>query len=317
VIVAGAREASIGIQLPTVDGFRRGYVDLRPTARRAEEVGLDSLWVGDHLVANAPIVESVVAVATAVAVTERIRVGFAVLLAAMRQPAWLAKQLSSLQAVSGGRIEVGVGVGGEIPAEWAAAEVPVRERGRRTDALLSVLPELLSGRTVQLPEPWQVEVPPLEPHGPTPPLWVGGRTDVALRRAVRHRAGWMGLWADEQRLRNCGERLREIAAELSAPVPTMGVQVLVHPCADGTRGQAETADFMEQVYRIPFAKLSRYALTGGTDAIAERLAGLVTAGAGTVVMIPALRDYLPHMDELGAIADAVRARLAGTVAVGP
>jgi hypothetical protein len=45
-------------ELPTVDGFRRGYLDLRPTARRAEEVGLDSLWVGDHLVANAPIVRA-------------------------------------------------------------------------------------------------------------------------------------------------------------------------------------------------------------------------------------------------------------------
>jgi alkanesulfonate monooxygenase SsuD/methylene tetrahydromethanopterin reductase-like flavin-dependent oxidoreductase (luciferase family) len=303
---------SIGIQLPTVDGFRRGYLDLRPTARAAEGVELDSVWVGDHLVANAPIVESVVAVATAAAVTERIHLGFAVLLAAMRQPAWLAKQLSSLQAVSHGRIEVGVGVGGEIPSEWEAAQVPVRERGRRTEALLSVLPDLLSGQTVRLPQPWDVDVPPLEPHGPPPPLWVGGRSDTALRRAVRHHAGWMGLWADEQRLRRAAHRLMEIADELSAPVPAMGVQVLVHPDPDAARGEAETAAFMEQVYRIPFAQLSRYAFTGGVDAIADRLTGLYEAGASTVVMIPALRDYLPHMDALGQIADGVRRRV-GTV----
>jgi alkanesulfonate monooxygenase SsuD/methylene tetrahydromethanopterin reductase-like flavin-dependent oxidoreductase (luciferase family) len=138
---------------------------------------------------------------------------------------------------------------------------------------------------------------------------VGGRTDVALRRAVRHRAGWMGLWADEQRLRACRDRLAELASAAGAPVPRIGVQVLVHPDPDAARGAAETGDFMEQVYRMPFAKLSRYALTGGPEEIADRLAALVGAGADTVVLIPALRDYAPHLDGLGAIADALRTRV--------
>jgi len=303
---------SFGIQLPTVDGFGRGYLDIRPTVRSAEAVGLDSVWMGDHLVANAPILESVVAATTAAAVSERLRIGFAVMIAALRHPAWVGKQISSLQAVSGGRVEFGVGVGGEIAAEWAAAGVPVSERGRRTDALLTALPALLTGREATLGAPWNATVPPIHPHGPMPPLWVGGRAGAALRRAVRHRAGYMALWSDEQRLLRARGRMTELAAELDAPVPPMGIQVLVHPSEDPGHGRRELASFMESVYRIPFAKLSRYALTGGRDAIADGLSSLVDAGARTVVMIPAVRDYAPHMEALGAIADAARDRVPST-----
>jgi alkanesulfonate monooxygenase SsuD/methylene tetrahydromethanopterin reductase-like flavin-dependent oxidoreductase (luciferase family) len=300
---------SVGIQLPTVDGFRRGYRDIRPTVRAAETVGLDSVWVGDHLIANAPIVESIVAATTAAAVSDRLRIGFAVMLAALRHPVWIGKQISSLQAVSGGRVELGIGVGGEISGEWEAAGVPIGERGRRTDTVLRALPDLVTGREATLGAPWDTTVPPMEPFGPMPALWIGGRSDVALRRAVTHCGGWMALWSDEERLRRAHARMSELAAEISAPVPEMGVQVLVHPSNDGADGESDIASFMEQVYRIPFARLSRYAVAGGHDAIIERLTSLVNAGARTIVLIPAVREYEPYMDDLGALAEGVRSRV--------
>jgi alkanesulfonate monooxygenase SsuD/methylene tetrahydromethanopterin reductase-like flavin-dependent oxidoreductase (luciferase family) len=308
--VAEFRTPVIGLQLPTVDGFRQGCPDLRPVAQQAEQLGFDSLWVGDHLVANAPILESVVALTTVAAVTERVHLGFGVMLAALRHPAWIAKQVTSLQVVSGDRVELGIGVGGEIVSEWEVVDSPHSERGRRTDVILDALPRLLTGSEAKVAEPWNVTVPPLEPHGAMPPLWIGGRSEAALRRAVRHGAGYTAVWTDEDRLRRVKEQLVEIAAESGRPVPRIGVQVLVHPSEDGAFGEAETAAFMEQVYRIPFAKLGRWAMSGGRDVIAARLAALVDAGAESVVLIPALRDYLPHMEALGDIADELRARTA-------
>jgi len=308
-IDAAAHVPSFGIQLPTVYGFNSGYRDIKPTVRAAEAVGFDGVWVGDHLVANVPLLESFVAATTAAAVTEHIQIGFAVLIAALRQPAWIGKQISSLQAVSGGRVELGVGVGGELPAEWEAACVPVTERGRRTDAILRALPDLLTGRQAKVGAPWNITVPPLKPHGGMPRLWVGGRSDAALRRAVLHRAGWMALWSDETRLRRSHERMIELAAEHGRPVPPMGVQVLVHPSDDPAHGEAQLASFMEQVHQIPFAKLSRYALCGGRERIVEGLTALIGAGAETVVLIPALREYEAHMDTFGAFVEEVRQRV--------
>jgi alkanesulfonate monooxygenase SsuD/methylene tetrahydromethanopterin reductase-like flavin-dependent oxidoreductase (luciferase family) len=120
----------VGVLLPTVDGFRAGAWDIRSFARRAEDLGFDSLWVADHLVFDAPILESVVAAATAAAVTERITIGFGVMQVALRHPAWTAKQLAALQVVSGNGIEFGVRVGASFSAEWSAVGVRLRERGR-------------------------------------------------------------------------------------------------------------------------------------------------------------------------------------------
>ena len=103
-------EPEVGIQLPTIDPSRNSAQDLKAAAMLAEELGFDSVWVGDHLTFNAPVVEAFVAATLAATVTSRIQVGFGVLVAALRSPAWLAKQISSLQVVSGGRVDLGIGI---------------------------------------------------------------------------------------------------------------------------------------------------------------------------------------------------------------
>lgn len=297
---------SIGVQLPTVDGFGCGYPELPPLVRSAELEGFDSVWFGDHLLSNVPIVESIVAASVAAASSERLRIGFSVMLPALRHPVWWAKQLSSLQVVSGGRIELGVGVGGEVASEWELAGVPRSERGARTDAILTALPDLLEGRNALLGAPWNLDVPPLLPSAGMPPLWVGGRSDAALKRAVRFEAGWLALWADEDRLASSAKTMNELAAAAGKPSPRTAIGVLVHPTRDAEEGTRRTAEFMEAIYRIAFQKLSQWVLVGEERAIAQRLASLVRAGASTVVMIPAVRDCSEHMTSLGAIAEDLR-----------
>jgi alkanesulfonate monooxygenase SsuD/methylene tetrahydromethanopterin reductase-like flavin-dependent oxidoreductase (luciferase family) len=305
-----SEQVRIGVQLPTVDGFGCGYVELPPLVRSAEDEGFDSVWFGDHLVPNVPIVESIVAASVAAACSKQLRIGFSVMLPALRQPVWWAKQLSSLQAVSGGRIELGVGVGGEVLTEWELAGVPRSERAARTDTILEALPDLLEGRTATLGAPWDLEVPPLLPSAGMPPLWVGGRSEAALTRAVRFQAGWLGLWADEDRLALAAATMRGLAAAMGKPVPTTAVGVMVHPSRDVEEGRRRTAEFIEAIYRIPFQKLSKWVLVGDERTIAERLASLVAAGASTVVMIPAVRDCAEHMASLRVIADNLRKNVA-------
>ncbi|WP_406046780.1 LLM class flavin-dependent oxidoreductase [Kribbella sp. NBC_00889] len=119
----------IGVILPSVDVQRTEHLDLRAAARYAEEAGLDSVWMGDHLAIGAATLEATIGLATAAAVTERVAIGASVFVPAIRPLAWAAKQIASLQYVSGERLILGVGSGGG-EEQWRAAEVPFAERGR-------------------------------------------------------------------------------------------------------------------------------------------------------------------------------------------
>lgn len=297
----------VGVQLPTVDGFGIGFGDFVPAARLSEELGFDSVWVGDHLSFRAPVLESVVALATAAAVTSTVGLGTGVLIPPLRQPVWTAKQISSLQVASHNRMVIGVGVGGEFPGEWEAVGVPPSERGLRIESFLTALPAMLSGQAVDLGAPWDTAVPALTPFGAMPPLWIGGRKDVALRRAIRHNAGWLGVWHDVSTLTSRRERLIEIAAESAVPVPPMALQVLVHPSTAADQGHAEMGAFMEQIYGIPYEQVQRFCVGGDEATLVEKLGALVEVGLDTIVLIPAVRDLLADLPLLARVAGALRA----------
>lgn len=303
---AVTRNLAVGLQLPTTDGFRVGYQDLRRIAAMAEDTGFDSVWVGDHFSFPAPVIESFVAATTAAAATKRVGVGFGVLLAAMRHPGWLAKQISSLQVVSDDRVILGVGVGGEFPDEWEALGVPIKRRGALTDEILDCLPGLLSGQPTQLGPPWDALVPPLTPFGRVPDLWVGGRKDVALRRAVRTGGGWLGVWLDAPALAERTVRLHEIAAEMGRPTPPVATEVLVHPTSAADGGQQEMKEFMEGVYGVPYERVQRYCLGGDEDALVQGVQTLVDEGVQTVILIPAVRDVVSALPSLSRVAERLR-----------
>ncbi|MGV9802093.1 LLM class flavin-dependent oxidoreductase [Mycobacterium sp. NPDC003449] len=181
----------ISIALPTFADPGTEIPDILSIARRAEALGFDGIWAGDHLSTGAPFLESVVALSAAAAVTERLRLGFGVLLPALRPQAWVAKQVGSLQTLSGGRVLLGVGVGGAPAVEWAAAGVPMSGRGRRTDEMLRAMPGLLSGARTSLGTESGAPTITLQPAVPMPPVWIGGASDAALRRTVDYGIGWL------------------------------------------------------------------------------------------------------------------------------
>ncbi len=140
---------SVSVIVPRA--LRFAAADLSAVARHVEGAGLDGVFVGDHLAAAVPQADSTLALAVAAAATMRIRVGFGVMVLALRHPAWAAKQIASLQQLSGNRVILGVGLGGAVhgTAAWDAVGVPYQDRGARTDAALGILHGLISGEPTE------------------------------------------------------------------------------------------------------------------------------------------------------------------------
>jgi alkanesulfonate monooxygenase SsuD/methylene tetrahydromethanopterin reductase-like flavin-dependent oxidoreductase (luciferase family) len=281
--------------------------DLVASARAADTLGFDSLWVGDHLYFNIPILDSTVALSTAAAVTSTPMLGWSVMLLALRPPAWAAKQVSTLQHLTGGRVVVGVGVGGEKPEEWDAAGVPVTERGRRTDAALSVFAEMASGQAVTLPAPYDVPVGPLLPAGPPPRIWVGGRSDAAFRRTVQYGEAWIGAFADAAFLRKAKDRLAEMADEAGRPAPAVTTTVLCHVGDEVDGGLAHATEYVERQYAIPYERMAKYVVRGNVEQVTEQLAGLVDAGVSHIVAMPVGRAPVERYEALAEVRRRLQA----------
>jgi probable F420-dependent oxidoreductase len=160
-------------------------VQVRAFARRAEELGFESLWITDHVVTAQRFyrvgwLDSLMTLAHVAAVTERVQLGTSILILPLRQPALLAKEVATLQTLSDGRYLFGVGTGWFGP-EFAAAGVQKAERGRRTDEVLDATLALLTQPDVQYEgRYYTLDGVTVEPHlRRVPPVWVAGGSQLA------------------------------------------------------------------------------------------------------------------------------------------
>jgi probable F420-dependent oxidoreductase len=303
-----------GVLLPTFDPLRAGGPPrVVEAARLAEHLGFDSVWAGDHLASPAPVLDAPTCLAAAAAATERVALGLSVLLLALRPPAWAAKQLATLDALSGGRLRVGVGVGGEFPEEFAAAGVPVAERGARVDETLAVLPDLLAGRPVRhAGRTLALDIPPLEPvPAVPPPILVGGRSDAALRRAARFGDTWLPMWLSPASLARRAERLAELAATAGRPRPALALLIGVRVDGECGRARREADAHLRGMYRLGLDAVERWTALGDVDAVCEHLDAHRRAGVGEFVLMPLGGEPMHQIERL---AD-VRARLTESTAV--
>lgn len=271
----------------------------------AEELGFPTAWVGDHLAFRPPWLDSLTSLAAGFTATSRIRLGTSVLLGALREPAWLAKQVATLQYISANRLQLGLGAGGENPDEWTAVAVPRAERFRRTDAILEALPALLSGEPCVVPAPYDRPVPALLPAAPTPPLWVGGRADGALRRAVRLADGWLGAFVSADRIPEQRGRLSEIAAECGRPVPAVGMSVFVHVDPSVRVAEDAARSFFAGLYGMDLDRVRRYCVLGDVETVTEGLAAYAAAGVTSFTLVPLAIDVLQQYERLAHVREAV------------
>lgn len=265
-----------------------------------EALPVESVWQGGHVLPRTGTGEAITRLALMTAWTERVRVGTAVLVLPLYHPVLVAKQLADLDARSGGRLTVGVGVGGEFPVEFDALGVPVSERGARTDEAMAILralwrggPVTHHGRHFELDD---VTLVPVTPPGGVatraggPPLVVSGRTPPAMRRAARLGDGWMPYLvspgAYERSVRAVTDDARETGRDLDGFEWMLYAYCSVR--ADGDRARADVTRFLGGAYgELPPEKLDRIAPAGTPEEVAARLQEYVDAGARHLIISPA------------------------------
>jgi probable F420-dependent oxidoreductase len=292
----------------------------RELAVRAEQLGYDSLWAGDHISFHNPILEPLVALGAFAGWTRRIALAAGVLLLPLRPPALVAKQVASLDYLSGGRVILGVGVGGEGKGDFESVGVPIGERGARADEALAVLrllwreaPATFSGSFSRF-EGVTIEPRPAQAGGP--PILVGGRSDAALRRAGRLGDGWLPYLVSPERLARGADAVRRHARDEGREPSAVVTAVVAFACvdSDGERAREETRRHLSRRYGQPFERyhVERLCIAGTPDECVARVRAYLEAGATHVVFnpaVPAARLLEQYERLYEDVVEAVRAAM--------
>jgi len=276
---------------------------IRGSAVRAEQLGYDSVWVSDHVVVpdaniknfGETIFDPLVTLGVIAGATSRVRLGTTVLIVPYRNAVVTAKMISSLDALSGGRVVFGVGAGW-VAAESAMLGVPFAERGAMTDEHLAAMQELWTrqapsfrGKYTQFSSLKFEPKPVQKPH---PPIWVGGHSRAALRRTAQFGAAWHPINRSPEELRAgraelarlCQARGRAVPPALTlrndvrivgpgqaAPASTHGGRVLAGEPARLVEQITELADCGVEHLVLEFLAADGSELDGQMAAFAERV----------------------------------------------
>jgi probable F420-dependent oxidoreductase len=300
----------IGVAIPQT--FRDGVVEPRRIAdflRRAEALDFHSAWVVEQILGGMASLEPVDLLAYAAALTERMRLGSAVLLTALRNPVHLAKSLATIDQLSGGRLIVGVGLGGN-PRVYPAYGLSAARRVARFEEGLTLMKRLWTEPRVTMKGEFfdadNASMQPKPAQKPHPPLWFGGHHPHALRRAVAMGDGFIGAgsastaaFADEAR------QLRTLLAEARrdpAAFP-IGKRVYIAVDADRARAGRRLAEWFGAFYGKP-ELAEQVCVWGDAAQCADGLREVVEGGAQFLMLNPVF-DELEHLDRFAELAPKI------------
>lgn len=253
-------------------------------AVRAEELGYDHVWVGDHYLWRIGMLAPLPSLAFVAARTSRVELGTAVYLTNLRHPTLTAKDVATVDVLSGGRVILGAGLGGDDHREYEVVGAPYARRGQRMSEYLRAIRAQLDGSTddftaelVQVPG---YRLDPL-PHRRPLPIWVGGRADASVRRAARLGDGWLPVWVSPRRI----AAALELVAEIRGGLDGFRVGLDVFTCLRPTREQAgaSLAQHLGSAYGLDFENFERYAAFGTSEQVAEAIRPYIDAGVTDVL----------------------------------
>lgn len=249
-------------------------------AQAAEQAGFESAWTGEHVVLpdpqvapsplppQTPILDPAVTLAALAVTTTRLRLGTGIVILPQRNPVVLAKELASVDALSGGRLIFGLGIG-YLKAEFDAIGAPFEEKGARAVEYLEAILALWTadqpayeGRFVTFRG---IDAQPRPVQRPHPPIVVGGHSPQAYRRAARHGNGWYGFSLDLAETIECLGGLRRALDEVERPAALGPLQISVTP-----RGPVDLAT-VRRFAEIGVHRLIPFWPLASADAVVERL----------------------------------------------
>jgi probable F420-dependent oxidoreductase len=273
---------------------------------RAEALGFESAWVQEQVLGSIPHVAPLELMTYAAACTERIRLGCSVFVLPLYSPVHLAKDLSSLDQLSRGRLDVGVGTGGKFRMFSAFGVDPDTFVARFVESL-QVMKALWTEPKVDFDGRfWQLHGAAMEPkpfQKPHPPIWFGGSHPAAVRRAVAHGDGFFG--AGSQTTAQFAQQVGVLRAALEAAgrdPSTFPIAKRVYIAVDDDRGRAHQrlgAALQELYSFFNLPDLTPVAVYGPPDACVEGLRAVAAAGAELILLNP-LFDDTPQMERLAA-----------------
>lgn len=276
--------------------------------QEAEGLGATALWAVDHLFWGRPLLECTTVATVAATATRRAVVGTCVLQLPLRAAAAVAKQATTLQLLTGGRFVLGVGAGSHA-GEYEMAGADFAGRGRQLDEGIAALRS--AWRSAEVPTaPYRQE-----PTGAAVPVWVGGSSPAARRRAAAMGDGWVPLFLPPPQLADALERLREeTAAAGRDPGAVAPAAVVMVATGDDPGVRRRGTHWLSSLYGIPPKAFERHLVAGPAAHCAEELARYREAGAEHVVVMVADDDALGHF---ARIVDALPGATSDAVPVGP
>jgi len=249
----------LSVEFPSV-AYREGPAGIVRLARAIEEIGYDHIDIFDHVVMGypvdgrppgpysptMPIVEALMGLAYMAAVTSRVTLGTEVLVLPQREPTLVAKQVSTLDTLSGGRVRLGIGVGWQ-ESEYEAMGADFHTRGARMDEAIALMraywgdPQVeYSGKHYRV---HAMAMEPKPPQGGRLPIWIGGYSEAAFRRVGRLGDGWLASRvSDAEDARRALESIRRHTEAAGRDPASIGLQSMVAPPprdAEGKRFYAE------------------------------------------------------------------------------
>jgi probable F420-dependent oxidoreductase len=273
-----------------------------------ERSDVDSIWLSDRLSSPAPVPEVMTTLAAIGARTTRLKFGPSVVVLPYRTPVVAAKEMATVDWLSQGRLFPAVGVGVELPREFEASGVAFAQRGRRTDEAIRVMRMLwtqdevtFQGEFYKLdrisifPKPWQSP----------PPIWIGGKSEAAMRRTARLGDGWIPSFITPDEMRAGIQKVQEMAAAEGRQVPEDHFGTLIN-YAIADREDAAHAMALPFIPRgrVDEATMRQCTAFGPVGRVLEKVEEYVKAGASKFILRP-LCPSERMLDQLGLVAEHV------------
>jgi alkanesulfonate monooxygenase SsuD/methylene tetrahydromethanopterin reductase-like flavin-dependent oxidoreductase (luciferase family) len=309
---------NFGVLLPTREAVMSGRSDpstLIQLAERAEALGFSSVWAGDSLTAR-PRIDALTTLAAVGARTHRVRLGTAIFLAALRNPIMLAYQLASLDWITGGRIDLGVGYGrAKEPAaehEFKILGLDPSARMKMSEELIQVMRRLWREKDVSHAgkftsfEHVTLEPKPLQPDGV--PIWIASNNvEPGLKRVARLGDAWINNIKSPEIFAECWQKIRGYAADAGRDPSSIHACIYFTLAAGGKDAVLEGQTFLAQYYNRSYEAVANAMLcvTGTWDEAIDWMEKYVEAGARTVVLRFATNDQLRTLE---ACAEALHRR---------